>query len=99
MRFDFSAKVPAGAAKEEFQEMLRNLLAVRCKPAVHREKRAISVYQLTVGKNGPKFHQGTPKDPPEPTVRLQNLGGTTMVPHPGTGDEFGIGSRTWASAL
>jgi uncharacterized protein (TIGR03435 family) len=61
-RFDFSAKVPAGATGEDFRAMLCSLLADRFKLVVHREKRPMQVYELTVAKNGPKFHEGTPKD-------------------------------------
>ena len=64
-RFDFSAKMPAGATQEVFRAMLQNLLADRFKLSVHREKREVLVYELSVGKNGAKFHEGTPKDEPE----------------------------------
>lgn len=64
-RFDFLAKVPAGATKEECQAMIRNLLAERFKMAVHRETREMQVYELTVAKNGPRFKESTPKDPPK----------------------------------
>lgn len=61
--FDFSAKIPAGATREEFQKMLQNLMAERFKLSVHREIRPMQVYELTVTKNGPKFKKGTPKEP------------------------------------
>jgi uncharacterized protein (TIGR03435 family) len=64
-RFDFSAKIPAGATKEEFQTMIRNLLADRFKMVVHRETRQAQVLEVTVGKNGPKFHESTPKEAPK----------------------------------
>ncbi len=74
-RFDFMAKVPAGTAKETFLMMLQNLLADRFKLAVHREKKEMSVYELTVAKNGPKFRESRPKDAPQdddpPPGRLQ----------------------------
>ncbi len=44
--------------------MLQNLLVVRFKLSVHRENRPMRIYELTVAKNGPKFKQGTPKEPP-----------------------------------
>jgi uncharacterized protein (TIGR03435 family) len=62
-RFDFSAKVPAGATKEDFQKMLRNLFVERFKLAIHTEKRPMQVYELTAGKSGPKFKESTPKEP------------------------------------
>jgi uncharacterized protein (TIGR03435 family) len=64
-RFDFSAKIPAGATREEFQKMLQNLVAVRFKLSVHREMRPMQIYELTVAKNGPKFKTGTPKEAPQ----------------------------------
>jgi len=66
-RFDFSAKIPAGVSREEFQKMLQNLLGERFKLAVHREARPMQIYELTVARNGPKFKQGTPKEPSQET--------------------------------
>jgi uncharacterized protein (TIGR03435 family) len=62
-RFDFFAKIPAGATREEFQKMLQNLLAERFKLSVHRENRPMQVYELTVAKNGPKVKKSAPQEP------------------------------------
>lgn len=62
-RFDFVARIPAGATREEFQKMLQDLLAERFKLSVHRENRPMQVYELTVAKNGPKVKKGVPKEP------------------------------------
>jgi uncharacterized protein (TIGR03435 family) len=59
-RFDFTAKIPAGTGKDDFHAMLQGLLAERFKMTVHREKKEMGVYELTVAKNGPKFV--APKD-------------------------------------
>ena len=61
-RFDFTAKVPAGTTKEAFRAMLQNLLVTRFQLAVHREKREMQVYELTVARNGPKFQESQPKE-------------------------------------
>ncbi len=61
-RFDFSAKIPDGTTKEDFQKMIANLLTERFKMATHRETRQIEVYEMTVAKNRPKFKESTPKD-------------------------------------
>jgi uncharacterized protein (TIGR03435 family) len=61
-RFDFAAKIPAGASDEDFQRMLRNLFAERFKMTSHHETRQMELYEMTVGKGGPKFHESTPKD-------------------------------------
>jgi len=94
VRFDFAAKVPAGTTKEAFRAMLQSLLAERFKLAVHREKKEMQVYELTVARNGPKFRESAPKDAPEedgPPGKLQRdgdgfpilTGGTTMAVVPG----------------
>jgi uncharacterized protein (TIGR03435 family) len=62
-RFDFEARIPAGTTKPVFQQMLQNLLADRFKLAVHREQKAMEVYEMTVAKNGPKFKESTPAAP------------------------------------
>jgi uncharacterized protein (TIGR03435 family) len=54
LRFDITAKVPDRATKEEFQSMLRNLLATRFKMTTHRESKELPIYALLVAKNGPK---------------------------------------------
>jgi uncharacterized protein (TIGR03435 family) len=64
-RFDFSAKIPAGASKEDFQKMIANLLIERFKMTSHRETRQTELYEMTVAKNGPKFKEATPQDDPK----------------------------------
>lgn len=54
-QFDIVAKLPPGTTKEQFQAMLRNLLAERFKVQVHRETKELTGYSLTVGKSGPKL--------------------------------------------
>ncbi len=61
-RFDFSAKIPAGTTKEDFQKMIANLLTERFKMALHRETRQLEVYEMTVAKGKPKFKEATPKE-------------------------------------
>jgi uncharacterized protein (TIGR03435 family) len=50
-----NARVPARTTKEQFREMLQNLLAERFKLVVHREKREMSAYELQVAKGGAKL--------------------------------------------
>lgn len=54
-RFTVTAKLPAGATKDDFKLMLRNLLTERFKLALHAETKEVSGYALAVGKNGPKI--------------------------------------------
>ncbi len=56
-RFDISAKVPAGATRQQFRAMLLDLLNDRFKLTVHREKREMPVYELVVMKGGPKLKE------------------------------------------
>ncbi len=56
-RFDITAKVPAGATKEQFRLMLQNMLAERFKLAIHRDKKEMQVYDMVVAKGGPKLKE------------------------------------------
>ena len=60
--YDVSAKVPAGATREQFREMLQNLLATRFQFQAHFESKPMERYSLTVVKGGPRFksHAETP---------------------------------------
>jgi uncharacterized protein (TIGR03435 family) len=62
-RFDFQARVPAATAKATFKTMLQNLLTERFKLATHRESKEMVVYELSVGRNGPKFQESVPATP------------------------------------
>ena len=59
-RFDFTAKVPAGSTKEQFELMLQDLLVERFQLDLHREQKEMAVYALTVGGKGPKMKQSAP---------------------------------------
>ena len=54
-RYDIVAKVPPDTTKEQFNLMLRSLLAERFHHAVHHETREFQGYELVVGKNGTKL--------------------------------------------
>ena len=57
-RFTVSATVPPGATREQFRQMMRNLLAERFKLTVHHEKKdMVASYDLVVARNGPKFKE------------------------------------------
>jgi len=56
-RFDLAAKVPEGATKEQFREMMRNLLAERFHLKVHMESREFPAYELVVAKSGLKLKE------------------------------------------
>jgi uncharacterized protein (TIGR03435 family) len=59
-RFDFTAKVPAGATKEQFQQMIQKLLEERLKLRLHLERKEMAIYELAVGEKGPKMREAAP---------------------------------------
>jgi uncharacterized protein (TIGR03435 family) len=73
--YDVTAKLPPGATREQFQQMLQTLLAERFKLTVHHETKQLPVYALVVGKGGPKM-----KEVEMPAIAVGAAAG------PGTGD-------------
>ena len=65
-RFDISTIVPAGATKEQANEMLLNLLTERFHLTYHREKKDFDLYALVVAKGGPKLKDAVLADGPLP---------------------------------
>lgn len=65
-RFDIIAKVPPGTTKEQARMMMQNLLADRFGLKLHHETKDSPVYQLVVGKNGPKLQRSAVQDDPAP---------------------------------
>jgi uncharacterized protein (TIGR03435 family) len=57
--YDFICKIPPGATSEQFHLMLQNLLAERFKLALHHQTKDLPVYELVIGKNGPKLKEST----------------------------------------
>jgi bla regulator protein BlaR1 len=55
-KYDISAKAPEGSDDPERSKlMMQTLLADRFKLAIHRETKDMPIYELVVGKNGPKL--------------------------------------------
>jgi len=99
-RYDISAKLPAGASREQVPEMLQALLADRFKLTCHRDSKEMPVYALVVGKGGPKLKESPPdppgdapsaKDPVEVTVNA-GRGGTAVNLGKGASMNFGAKS-------
>lgn len=59
-RFDITAKVPEGSTKEQFDQMLRNLLVERFMLKLHHEQKEMTVYALTIGERGLKMTESPP---------------------------------------
>jgi uncharacterized protein (TIGR03435 family) len=60
--YDIVAKVPAGATRDQFLLMIRNLLSERFGMTFHWETREMPVYELVVAKGGSKLKE--PEKPP-----------------------------------
>jgi uncharacterized protein (TIGR03435 family) len=67
VRFQITAKLPAGASMEQIPEMMQSLLGERFKLALRRDSKEQSVYALGLGKNGPSLKpaQVAANNPPE----------------------------------
>jgi uncharacterized protein (TIGR03435 family) len=65
-RYEIAATMAAGTTREQFREMLRNLLKERFKLAIHFEKKEVPGYELVVSKGGIKMKEAQPpKDNPD----------------------------------
>ena len=53
--FDITAKIPPGATREQYREMLQNLLTERFHLVAHHESRLLPAYSLTAAKGGPRI--------------------------------------------
>ena len=62
VHLDISAKAAGDVPVSDLRLILRTLLAERMGVRIHEEKREMSVYFLTVAKNGPRLHTATAKD-------------------------------------
>jgi uncharacterized protein (TIGR03435 family) len=92
-RFDIHAKLPAGAKREQFREMLQNLLADRFQLKMHRDSKEFPVYGVVVGKGGLKMKE-SPLDPePEgPEASKGNVNVSAEGGAQGTTLRFGRGA-------
>jgi uncharacterized protein (TIGR03435 family) len=61
-RFHITAKMPAGATREQVPEMLQALLAERFKLTLHRSTTEQSVYALVVMKSGARLKESPPDE-------------------------------------
>jgi uncharacterized protein (TIGR03435 family) len=62
--FDIVAKSPTPADEDHLRLMLRTLLADRFGLKVHTERKEMQIYELTLAKGGPKFHESTTEGGP-----------------------------------
>jgi uncharacterized protein (TIGR03435 family) len=57
--YDIVAKAAGPATDPDLRAMLQTLLADRFQLTFHRQTKEMQAYVLSVGKNGPKFHEST----------------------------------------
>lgn len=64
-KFDITGKPEGGGqpTPNQFKTMLQKLLADRFQLTLHRDKKQLTVYALTVGKNGPKLTRSEAASP------------------------------------
>ncbi|MDP9049465.1 MAG: TIGR03435 family protein [Acidobacteriota bacterium] len=85
--YEINAKVfhpddstPPKLTKSQRNQMLQSLLADRFKLVVHTETKDAPIYELTLAKSGPKFHETTPGDTFASGVK--GLDGQTHIGYP-----------------
>jgi uncharacterized protein (TIGR03435 family) len=71
-RYDVEAKIPEGTTREQFDQMLQNLLTDRFHLAIHHEEREQEVYELSIGKGGHKLKVPQPGDTESARDALMN---------------------------
>ena len=71
--YTIDATIPPHTTKDQFHQMLQNLLVERFHLAFRREKRDFPGYELVVDKGGPKFKEINPasEDPNAPPVDIR----------------------------
>jgi uncharacterized protein (TIGR03435 family) len=72
-RYSVVAKVPLGATKDQFNQMLQGLLVERFGLVFHHEMKDIAYYELVVAKSGLKMKDA------EPPAEAQPAGGASAV--------------------
>jgi uncharacterized protein (TIGR03435 family) len=88
--YDLAVTMPASTTETQFQQMLQNLLAERFKLMVHHGTKMLPVYELVVGKNGPKVKESVippPTDaaPAEVSFSKKDKDGFVVTPPGYTG--------------
>jgi uncharacterized protein (TIGR03435 family) len=90
-RFDVNAKLPAGSTPEQIPEMIQSLLEERFRIKLHREKKELPVYALTIGKPPLKIQESAP-DPAAPVASKGTSNVTASGSAAGVAVDLGNGS-------
>ena len=85
-RYDIAAKASGPAKNDELRLMLQTLLADRFQLTLHRQTKEMQAFVLTVGKNGPKFHESKSEgdsviqpDPKAMSITVQRVPISQMI--------------------
>jgi uncharacterized protein (TIGR03435 family) len=95
-QFAVDAKVPPGTTKEQFQKMLRKVLADRFGLKVHHETVTLPVFDLTIAKNGPKLQPAGSAPVGEIVSNGNDKNGFAVLHSPGMVTNYGRTSRLTA---
>ncbi|HEY3840047.1 MAG TPA: TIGR03435 family protein [Bryobacteraceae bacterium] len=90
-RYDISAKLPEGAAREQVPDMLKTLLQSRFQLKTHQESRPLPVYALVVAKSGLKLKE-LPPDPDDPEADKAGVNVNVGASRQGVSINLGRGS-------
>ena len=91
-KFDLSAKLPAGSNSDQIRDMLQSLLAERFGMKLHREKKDLPVYALTLGKSPLKIQESAPDVSGEPAPAKGDLNAAVSGGANGVSVNLGNGS-------
>jgi len=72
--YEISAKLAHDTTKEQFREMIRNLLSERFKLAFHWTKKEMGMYDLVVARGGPKLQEWVDKPADDPKANKPGSG-------------------------
>ncbi|MEO5926842.1 MAG: TIGR03435 family protein [Bryobacteraceae bacterium] len=94
-RYDISASLPAGTTNAQLAVMLQNLLAERFHLVVRRETKEVTVFELVIGKNGPKLGSNLKAyvDDPNVTAGQSDKDGHPIPPPGGSSNLMQPGRR------
>jgi uncharacterized protein (TIGR03435 family) len=90
-RYDVTAKLPAGSAREQIRDMVQSLLLDRFQMKAHHETKEFPVYALVVGKGGPRMKE-SPQDAASAAAGRGNIDITAGGGRGGSGVDLGSGS-------
>jgi uncharacterized protein (TIGR03435 family) len=88
--YDINAKITPGTTKEQFNQMLMNLLAERFNLKLHHESRDVQGFELVAARNGSKLKESTMTDSSNsdvpqsgPQATKTDASGFPQLDHPG----------------